>query len=170
MIGKDYQSYGLSFNSAVKGWFTGHAFYAVLLYRLSHWLYCHHIPVLPDMIRFRAIKRFSCEISPAATIGEGFKLHHTVGIVIGHEVVMGRHCEVFQNVTIGSNRKQKDGRFMPHIGNNVSIGSGAVVVGAITIGDDVIIGANSYVDKDVPSGVIVAGAPARIIRKKTPLI
>ena len=54
---------------------------------------------------------------------------------------------------------------MPIIGNNVSIGSGAVVVGPITIGDNVIIGANSYVDKDVPSNVVVAGSPAKVIRQ-----
>jgi len=78
---------------------------------------------------------------------------------------MGENCEVFQNVTIGSNRKEKDGRFMPIIGDNVSIGAGAVVVGAITIGNNVKIGANSYVDKDIPDNVVVAGAPAKIIKK-----
>lgn len=80
-------------------------------------------------------------------------------------MVMGENCEVFQNVTIGSNRKEKDGRFMPIIGDNVSIGAGAVVVGAITIGNNVKIGANSYVDKDIPDNVVVAGAPAKIIKK-----
>ena len=80
-------------------------------------------------------------------------------------MVMGENCEVFQNVTIGSNRKEKEGRFMPIIGDNVSIGAGAVVVGAITIGNNVKIGANSYVDKDIPDNVVVAGAPAKIIKK-----
>ena len=63
-----------------------------------------------------------------------------------------------------SNRKELNGRYMPVIGNNVSIGSGAVVVGPISIGDNVVIGANSYVDKSVPPNVVVAGCPARIIR------
>lgn len=116
------------------------------------------------MVKFRTMRRYSCEIAPYAQIGEGLFIPHSIGIVIGHEVVIGNNCEIFQNVTIGSNRKEKNGRFMPIIGNNVSIGSGAVVVGGITIGDNVCIGANSYVDKDVPSNVVVAGCPAKIIR------
>lgn len=116
------------------------------------------------MLKFRTMRRYGCEIAPYAQIGEGLFIPHSIGIVIGHEVVIGNNCEIFQNVTIGSNRKEKNGRFMPIIGNNVSIGSGAVVVGGITIGDNVCIGANSYVDKDVPSNVVVAGCPAKIIR------
>lgn len=94
-------------------------------------------------------------------------IHHTMGIVIGCFVQAGRNLEVFQNVTIGSNRKEKDGRVMPLIGDNVSIGSGAVVVGPIVIGNNVLIGANSYVDKDLPDNAVVAGIPAKIIRYKT---
>ena len=78
----------------------------------------------------------------------------------------GKNLELFQNVTIGSNRKERNGRFMPIIGNNVSIGSGAVVVGPIKIGNNVSIGANSYVDKDVPDNAVAAGLPAKIIRYK----
>lgn len=111
------------------------------------------------------MRRYCCEISPYATIGPGFFLPHCIGIVIGHEVIAGSNLELFQNVTIGSNRKEQNGRFMPVIGDNVSIGSGAVVVGPITIGDNVQIGANSYVDKDIPSNVVVAGCPAKIIKR-----
>lgn len=169
MIKKDYEEYGLSVFRLIRGWFVGHAFYAVLLYRISHALCARGIPFIPDVIKFKMVRRFACEILPGATIGAPFRLHHTVGIVIGHEVIMGNNCEVFQNVTIGSNRKERNGRYMPIIGNNVSIGSGAVVVGAISIGDNVIIGANSYVDKDVPSNVVVAGVPAKIIRHNSQL-
>lgn len=89
-----------------------------------------------------------------------------MGIVIGCFVHAGRNLEIFQNVTIGSNRKEKAGRVMPLIGDNVTIGSGAVVVGPIIIGNNVSIGANSYVDKDIPDNAIVAGIPAKIIRYK----
>lgn len=65
-------------------------------------------------------------------------------------------------MTIGSNRKERNGRTMPRIGNNVSIGNGAIVVGPISIGDNVIIGAQSYVDKDIPDNSFVIGAPAKI--------
>ena len=96
----------------------------------------------------------------------GIFIPHSLGIVIGHEVVIGENCEIFQNVTIGSNRKEKNGRYMPIIGDNVSIGSGAIVVGAIHIGNNVVIGANSYVDKDVPDNTVVVGSPAKVIHRK----
>lgn len=111
------------------------------------------------------MRRYGCEISPYAKIGGGLFLPHTLGIVIGHEVIIGNDCEIFQNVTIGSNRKEKNGRVMPIIGNNVSIGTGAIIVGSITIGDNVTIGANSYVDKDIPSNSFAIGSPAKIIKK-----
>lgn len=164
MINKDLHRYGLKKRNLLKACLTGSTILVVFNYRLAHWLYRHHVKLLPEIIKFRIIRRYGCEISPYATIGSGFFLPHSIGIVIGHEVIIGENCEVFQNVTIGSNRKELNGRYMPVIGNNVSIGSGAVVVGPISIGDNVVIGANSYVDKSVPPNVVVAGCPARIIR------
>lgn len=168
-IRKDMNKYGLNFIGLIRGFFTGHAFYALFAYRVGNWLYRHHIKGLPDITKHICLAHFGCEISPYATL-RGVIFHHTPGIVIGHQVVMGENCEVFQNVTIGSNRKEVDGRFMPIIGDNVTIGAGAVVVGAITIGNNVQIGANSYVDRDVPDNVLVAGSPARIIRHFEPQI
>lgn len=146
-------------------WLSGHTFFVVLNYRIANWLYRHRIKLLPEMIKFRTMKRYGCEISPYAQIGGGLFFPHCIGIVIGHEVIIGENCEIFQNVTIGSNRKEKNGRYMPIIGNNVSIGTGAVIVGSITIGDNVVIGANSYVDKDIPNNCFVAGSPAKIIKQ-----
>jgi serine O-acetyltransferase len=166
MIKSDIKNYKVTFGSYLKGMFTGHAFNVVLLYRVGNWLVRHKVKVLPDRVKYKMLKKYACEISPYAQIGEALMIHHSTGIVIGHEVIIGEHCEIFQNVTIGSNRKEMNGRYMPVIGNNVSIGSGAVVVGAICIGDNVIIGANSYVDKDIPDNVIVAGVPAKIIRRR----
>ena len=164
MINSDLQRYGLKKRSLLKAWLSGHTFFVVLNFRISNWLYRHHVKLLPEIIKFRTMRRYSCEIAPYATIGSGLFFPHCIGIIIGHEVVIGNNCEIFQNVTIGSNRKEKAGRYMPIIGDNVSIGSGAVVVGPIKIGNNVIIGANSYVDKDVPSNVVVAGCPAKLIR------
>ena len=166
MLDQDIKRYGINLYGIIKGLFTGHAFFAVFNYRIGNWLHRHHIKFLPDVIKFRTLRRYACEISPYATIGGGLLIHHTLGIVIGHEVIIGENCEIFQNVTIGSNRKEINGRFMPIIGNNVSIGSGAVVVGAIHIGNNVLIGANSYVDKDIPDGSVAVGSPARIIRRQ----
>lgn len=165
MIKQDLQRYNTKKKRLLIAWLSGHTFFVVLNYRISNWLYRHHIKLLPEMIKFRTMKRYCCEISPYATIGPGLFLPHSIGIVIGHEVIAGANLEIFQNVTIGSNRKKRNNRMMPIIGNNVSIGTGAVVVGAITIGDNVIIGANSYIDKDVPGNVLIAGNPARIIKQ-----
>lgn len=164
MIKKDIARYQLKKRRLFISWLSGSTFFVVLNYRIANWLYKHHIKLLPEIIKFRTMRRYGCEISPYATIGGGIFIPHSLGIVIGHECVIGKNCEIFQNVTIGSNRKIKNGRLMPIIGDNVSINSGAVIVGSITIGDNVIIGANSFVDKDVPSNVVVAGCPAKIIR------
>lgn len=167
MIKSDIKAYNMNLLRFIKGRLTGHTFNVVLLYRIGNFMVRHKIKLLPDMVKYKMLRKFACEISPYAQIGEALILHHSAGIVIGHEVIIGSHCEIFQNVTIGSNRKKVGGRFMPTIGDNVSIGSGAVVVGAIHIGKNVIIGANSYVDKDVPDNVVIAGCPAKIIRRIT---
>lgn len=124
-------------------------------YRIANWLYRHHVKFLPDFITARTLRRYCCELSPYARISGGLFIPHTIGIVIGHSVVIGNKCEIFQHVTIGSNRKSKDGQCMPIIGDNVSIGTGATIVGPIRIGDNVTIGANAYIDKDIPDNTKV---------------
>lgn len=166
MIEKDFERYGMKKSGMFISWLKGHTFFAILNYRIANWLYRHHVKLLPEMIKFRTMRRYGCEIAPYAQIGGGIFIPHSLGIVIGHEVVIGENCEIFQNVTIGSNRKERNGRYMPIIGDNVSIGSGAIVVGAIHIGNNVVIGANSYVDKDIPDNMVVVGSPAKVIRKK----
>lgn len=165
MLKSDMNAYGLNWFRFFKGWITGHNFFLVRLYRKGNWCYRHGIKLIPELIKKKMLRKYSCEISPYATIGRGLRIHHSVGIVIGHEVVIGNDCEIFQNVTIGSNRKERNGRYMPIIGDNVMIGSGAVVVGAIKIGNNVRIGANSYVDKDIPDNALVTGASTQIIER-----
>lgn len=160
---KDMDTYNMSWRGLVKARFTAHCYSLVRLYRRGNWYYRHGIKLLPELISRKMLRNYACQISPYAQIGKRLLIHHSVGIVIGHEVIIGDDCEIFQNVTIGSNRKERNGRMMPIIGNHVSIGSGAVVVGAITIGNHVRIGANTYVDKDVPNNATVVGAPMRIL-------
>ncbi|WP_052084110.1 serine O-acetyltransferase [Eubacterium sp. ER2] len=157
MIKADAQAYHLNWIRMIRGFLTGHAFFAVVLYRIGSYLHKKKIKMIPDMILHHMRKVFACEISPYAVIGGGFRIQHTLGIVVGHQVVAGRNLELFQNVTIGSNRKPKNGREMPTIGDNVTIYTGAVVVGAIKIGDNAVIGANTYVDFDVPNNCFVHG-------------
>ena len=94
-------------------------------------------------------------------IGNGLVFLHGYSTIINVEK-MGINCQIWQNVTIG---KERPGGKKPIIGNNVRIFTGAVVVGDITIGDNVTIGANAVVNKSVPENCTVVGIPARIVRK-----
>lgn len=94
-------------------------------------------------------------------IGHGLVFQHGYSTIINVEK-MGVNCQIWQNVTIG---KERPGGKKPIIGNNVRIFTGAVVVGDITIGDNVTIGANAVVNKSVPENCTVVGIPARIVRK-----
>jgi serine O-acetyltransferase len=164
MINKDRKAFGLSRIKAIISLFTLSPFGLVVLYRLSNWLYRKNVKLLPGIIHAVEVVLFSADISPMASIGEGFSIAHSVGIVIGYDTVIGKNAHIFQNVTIGSNNSNKNGRVMPIIGDNVNIYTGAVVIGAIEIGDNVMIGANSVVNKDCPSNVVVVGIPAKIIK------
>lgn len=166
MIKEDYKAYKLSVKGLIIGFFTGHAFYAVLLYRIGNFFARHHIPFFPYFFGYIQLKKFACEISPYATIGGGFRLYHTPGIVVGWGVKIGDNCEIFQNVTIGESRRETAGKRFPIIGDNCSVYAGACISGPITIGNHVEIGANSVVLSDIPDYAFAAGAPAQIKQRR----
>lgn len=118
-------------------------------------------PFMKLILRKKQIK-FGIEIPVGANIGKGFYIGHWGGVIIHPEAVIGENCNISQGVTIGvANGGKKPG--VPCIGDRVYIGSGAKVFGGIKIGNDVAIGANAVVNKDVPDGVSVAGIPAKIV-------
>ena len=143
---------------------------AVLLYRLSNaaWTSGHKIIAYYFLRRLR--KRFCSAISPAANIGAGLRLPHPVGVVIGAGVELGQMVTVNQHVTLGGNMGNKDesGNAFPRVGNWCWIAAGAVVVGPVAVGEDVIIGANAVVTRDVQDHTVVGGVPAKLIREKSP--
>jgi len=98
-------------------------------------------------------------------VGPNFKLLHGQALVVNHGTVIGANCTLKHSTTIG-NKKLSDGSSSgcPKIGNNVEVGSNVVIIGPITAGNNVVIGAGSFVVKDVPEGAIVVGNPARVIR------
>lgn len=103
-------------------------------------------------------------ISGLEAIGKGTVFFHRgIGCVVHRKAVIGEFCKTMQNVTIGERfHEGKQGGSVPEIGNNVTIGAGAVLLGGIKIGNNVIIGANAVVLNDVPDNAIAVGVPAKI--------
>ena len=140
-------------------------FHALLSYRIANKLKKWKIPFIPRLIS--QIARFftGIEIHPGATIGEKFFIDHGMGVVIGETTIIGDNVLVYQGVTLGGTGKDQ-GKRHPTIGDRVTIGAGAKVLGNITIGSDSNIGAGSVVIDDVPEHSTVVGVPGRITRQR----
>lgn len=140
-------------------------FHAILLHRLSHRLYNAGVPLLPRFIS--QIGRFltGIEIHPGATIGRRFFIDHGSGVVIGETSEIGDDVLIYQGVTLGGTGKEK-GKRHPTLGNHVVVGTGAKILGSITIGDYVKIGAGSVVIHPVPDHSTVVGIPGRVVRTR----
>jgi serine O-acetyltransferase len=110
---------------------------------------------------------YGYQINPSTAIGKGLYIGHRGTIIINSKAIIGECCNLSPGVTIGqTNRGSKKGA--PRIGNKVWIGTNAVLVGNITIGDNVLIAPNAYVNIDIPRNSIVIGNPAKIISKEDP--
>lgn len=106
------------------------------------------------------------EIHPGATIGRHLFIDHGMGVVIGETATIGDGCTIYHGVTLGGRGGKEGGKRHPDIGNCVVIGTGAQILGAITIGEKARVGANSVVIHDVPSGASVMGIPAAIVSRR----
>jgi len=135
---------------------------AIVAHRLIHALYKANVPLLPRFLG--SLSRFftGIEIDPGATIGKGVFIDHGMGVVIGETAEVGDGCTIYQGVTLGGTSLQRTKRH-PTLGRNVTVGSGASVIGAINIGDGAKIGANSVVVKDIPPNATVVGIPGRVV-------
>ena len=122
----------------------------------------HHLAKIGLYILSR---KYGLEISDSAKIGKGIYLGHPYNITIGANVVIGDNVNLHKGCTVGSIMAGKHAG-SPKIGNCVFIGINATVVGGITIGDDVVIAPNSFVNFDVPSHSVVVGNPGVIHRKE----
>jgi serine O-acetyltransferase len=139
-------------------------FHAILVHRFCHFLWNLKIPFIPRL--FSQVSRFitGIEIHPGATIGKGFFIDHGMGVVIGETSEIGDNCVLFHNVTLGGTGKHK-GKRHPTIGNNVMIGTGAILLGPVRVGNNVRIGANTFIlMRDVPDNTTVAGTPGKIVK------
>ena len=146
-------------------WLLYPCLHALVLHRyISHPLYRIHIPFIPRLIS--QIGRFftGIEIHPGAKLGKGLFIDHGIGVVIGETVETGENCILFHNVTLGGTGKHQ-GKRHPTLGDNVLIGTGAIVLGPITIGSNVNIGADTLIiNKNVPSNCTVVGTPGKIVK------
>ena len=138
--------------------------HAILVHRFCHFFWKLGIPFFPRL--FSQVSRFftGIEIHPGAKIGKGFFIDHGIGVVVGETAEIGDNCVLFHNVTLGGAGKHK-GKRHPTLGNNVMVGTGAILLGPITVGDNVKIGANTFIlMRDIPDNVTVAGTPGRIVK------
>ncbi len=137
--------------------------HALLAHRIAHALHEAGVPMLPRTISLLARALTGIEIHPAAHIGEGLFIDHGAGVVIGETAFIGDDVTLYQGVTLGGTGFAT-GKRHPTVQDNVTIGSGAKLLGPITIGHGAKIGANSVVITDVPANSTVVGNPGHPVR------
>lgn len=134
---------------------------AISFYRVQRWLYLHHIPVIPKIIQFLIFLFFNSKITPDSEIGKGtFCVCRGIATVLIPGTKIGKNCVLGLRFSTVRKFPYKD---VPKLGDNVWCGPNVIIAGPVIIEDNVIIAGNSFVDKSIPAGAIVAGTPARII-------
>jgi serine O-acetyltransferase len=136
---------------------------ALLAHRLAHALAEAGVPVLPRAIAYATRALTGVEIHPAAQIGREFFIDHGAGVVIGETTVIGDRVTLYQGVTLGGTGFQR-GKRHPTLGDNITVGSGAKLLGPIDVGSGAKVGANTVVVEDVPPGATVVGNPGHPVR------
>ena len=136
---------------------------AIKLYRVGRWLYLHHVPILPQIVKGVTFVLFNSIVPYTAKIGAGTKFAYGgIGCVVHSRAIIGDRVIIGQNSTIGRSLDPED---FPSIGDDVYISAGARIIGNIHVGNNVIIGANAVVNKNVDDNSIVAGVPAKVLRR-----
>jgi serine O-acetyltransferase len=136
---------------------------ALLAHRAAHALLQRGVPLLPRTIAYLTRAVTGVEIHPAAEIGREFFIDHGSGVVIGETARIGNCVTLYQGVTLGGTGFQR-GKRHPTLGDNVTVGSGAKLLGPIAVGDGAKVGANTVVVEDVPPGATVVGNPGHPVR------
>ncbi len=154
-------------NARVRRWLFvafAESWLAVFLFRLKMRLRASHLPILPGFCDTVSRMLFGVSIGNAVEVGPGLMMTHG-NVVIDGQTKIGKHCQINPWVTIGLSNSRKLGFSAqgPTIGDEVHIGTGAKILGPVTVGDHARIGANAVVIDDVPANTTVVGAPARIV-------
>ncbi len=136
--------------------------HAVWGHRITHWLWHHNAKLAARFLAEIVRKLTGVDIHPGAVLGSGVFIDHATGVVIGETTEIGDNVTIYQGVTLGGT-SLGHGKRHPTIGDNVTIGAGAKVLGAIKIGEGSQIGSNSVVVKPVPPGAVVVGVPGQVV-------
>ena len=139
--------------------------HAIWLHRAAHFLWQHRLLFLARLLSHFGRWLTGIEIHPGATIGRRFFIDHGMGVVIGETAEVGDDVLMYQGVVLGGTSLEKTKRH-PTIGNNVVVGTGATILGPITVGDGARIGAGSVVVKPVPPGATIVGVPGHVAGAK----
>lgn len=131
-------------------------------YKFAHTLHLKKIPIVPKLFTYLIRLLFGTYIPHTAEIGTGTKIGYGgIGIVIHGRAKIGKNCLINSGVTIGGTNHKYE---VPSLGDNVLVGSGAKILGPVKIGNNVVIGANAVVTKDIPDNCLAAGMPATVIK------
>jgi serine O-acetyltransferase len=137
--------------------------HALLAHRVSHAMHEAGVPLLPRLLATATRATTNIEIHPAAEIGDALFIDHGTGVVVGETAEIGDNVTLYQGVTLGGTGFAT-GKRHPTVEDNVTIGSGAKLLGPITVGHGAKIGANSVVITDVPPNSTVVGNPGHVVR------
>jgi serine O-acetyltransferase len=138
---------------------------AVILHRLAHPLWRRGWRWLPRLLGYLARVWTAVDIHPGATIGRRFFIDHGAGVVIGETAEIGDDCTLYHGVTLGGTSWRK-GKRHPTLGSGCVVGAGAKILGPVTLGDHVKVGANSVVIDNIPAASTVVGIPAKAVRTR----
>ena len=141
--------------------------HAVWAHRASHWLWRHRAYFLARALSQAARQVTGIEIHPAAEIGDGLFIDHGAGVVVGETAQVGDDVTIYHGVTLGGTGLVR-GKRHPTIGDRVTLGAGAKVLGDITVGDDSRIGANAVLVRSVEDHSVVVGVPGQVISSSRP--
>ena len=159
---RDPAARGVSSLEVLTSWPGVHA---LLAHRVAHALHEAGVPIVPRALAYASRSLTGIEIHPAARVGEGLFIDHGMGVVIGETAEIGENVTLYQGVTLGGTGFAA-GKRHPTVEDNVTIGSGAKLLGPIRIGHGAKIGANAVVVHDVPAHTTVVGIPARPVKRK----
>lgn len=137
---------------------------AIRMHRKSFWCYHHGLFFIARWISQRAVRKTGIEIHPAAQVGHRLFIDHGTGVVIGETAEIGDDVTIYQGVTLGGTGKDT-GKRHPTIGNRVTIGAGAKVLGPFKVGDNSNIAAGAVVLDEIPSDSTAVGVPARVVKR-----